>query len=142
MARLVIFLLAAVAAFAADDSWNKVKDLKSGVEIRVIKKGSVTPVQGNFYEANDENLILVVKKEEIAIPKDQIDRLDSRPPASRVTKETTTKEDTSNQSKEPRAGMNGPAVAAPGTSTSTSVGFGSRPDFETIYRRPPAAPKK
>ena len=143
MSRLAILLLA-VAPFgrpgAASDPWSKVKELKSGTEIRILKKSSMQPVLGKFDEANDENLIVVVKNEQIAIPKDQIDRVDYRPPSgSRVVKETKTKAE--DPSAEPRAGMNGAGVG-PGSSTSTSVSIGSRPDFETLYRRPSPAPKK
>jgi hypothetical protein len=144
MSRLAILLLAAVAAFArpdgAPDPWSKVKELKSGTEIRILKKSSMQPVLGKFDEANDENLIIVVKNQQVAIPKDQIDRLDYRPPSgSRVVKETKTKAE--DPSAEPRAGMNGSGVG-PGSSTSTSVSIGSKPDFETLYRRPSPAPKK
>jgi hypothetical protein len=41
----------------------------------------------------------------------------------------------------PPVGMNhGPAV--PGTSYSSGVSIGSKPDYENLYRRPLGAPKK
>jgi hypothetical protein len=143
MARLAIFLLAVAAAFGADDPWTKVKELKGGTEIRVLKKGSTTPVLGNFYELTDDNLILVVKKEQIAIQRDLIDRLDYRPAQARVVKETTVKkDDSSGIPPEPKAGMNGSNAPSPGYSSSGSLSFQGKPDFETIYRRQPTAPKK
>ena len=142
MARLAILLLAVAAAFGADDPWTKVKELKSGTEIRVIKKGSTTPVQGTIYEANDENLILVVKKEQIAIDKDLIDRLDYRTPQPRLVKETTTKAGNSGIPEEPKAGMNGSSVGGSGYSSGSSVNFQGKGDFQTLYRRPAPAPKK
>jgi|SRR5271157_4542712 len=143
MSRFVLLLLAAMVAFAAGDSWSKVKELKSGTEIRVLKKGSMQPVLGKIDEANDENLILVVKNEQIAIPKDRIDRLDYRPsqPGGRVVKETKTKVEDANQAGEPPAGMNHQQIG-PGYSSGTSLSIQGKPDFETLYRRPAPAPKK
>ena len=140
MARFALFLLSAAALFAADDPWIKVKELKSGTEIRVLKKGSMTPVLGTFDEANDENLVLVVKKEEIAIPKAMVDRLDYRPNRQRLVKETTTKVDDAGTAEVPKAGMNA-SPAGPGYSSSTSVNIQGKADFETLYRRPPPAKK-
>jgi hypothetical protein len=132
MRALLVLFLAAVAAFGAGDEWAKVKALKTGAEIRVFKKGSTQPVLGQMDELTDENLVILVKKTQTAIPKDQIDRIDARPMGgSRVTKETKTTETYADAKS-----------AAPGTSTSTSVNIGSKPDFETVYRRPIGAPKK
>ncbi|HEV2448449.1 MAG TPA: hypothetical protein VGS58_21095 [Candidatus Sulfopaludibacter sp.] len=144
MSRLAILLLTAAAAFAADDPWSKVKDLKSGTEIRVLKKGSMQPVLGKFDEATDDNLTLVVKNAQIAIPKEQIDRLDYRPPQTggRLVKETKTKTDEGDAPKPPRMGMDGMPTAGTSTTTSTNVSIQEKPDFETLYRRPAAAPKK
>lgn len=139
--RLAFLLLTAAVAFAADDPWTKVKDLKSGTEIRVIKKGSVQPILGKFDEANDENLILVVKNEQTAIPRDAIDRLDFRPEKPRVVKETTTKSDADGPPKEPPIGMNHQQVG-PGYSSNTSYSIQGKGDFETLYRRPAPASKK
>ena len=141
MARFPILLLTIVAAWAADDSWNKVKDLKSGTEIRVLKKRSLTPVLGTFSEAGDDNLILVVKNEQIAIHKDAIDRLDYRPSERRVVKETTTKVEDAGTAQEPKMGMNA-SPSGPGYSSSTSFNIQGKGEFETLYRRPPPAPKK
>jgi len=43
MRGLAMVLLAAVTAFAADDPWTKVRDLKSGTELRIFKKGGMHP---------------------------------------------------------------------------------------------------
>jgi hypothetical protein len=81
-------------------------------------------------DLTDDNLIVLIKKTETAIPKDQIDRIDARPSAgSRVTKETTTKDD---------VGSDG----SPKSSMSTSYNVGSKPDFEMVYRRSSVTPKK
>jgi hypothetical protein len=138
---LLLLILAGVVAFAADDEWAKVKALKTGAEIRVLKKGSTQPMLAQMDELTDENLVVLVKKTQTAIPRDQIDRIDARPASgSRVVKETTTKEtypDAKSAARPPQAPPDGP-----GSSTSTSVSIGSKPDFETVYRRPTGAPKK
>ena len=136
MRALLFLIVAGAVAFGAEDEWAKVKALKTGAEIRVFKKGSMQPVMAQMDELTDENLVVLVKKTQTAIPKDQIDRIDARPTGgSRVTKETTTKE----TYPDPKS-ASGPEV--PGTSTSTSVSIGSKADFETVYRRPLGAPKK
>jgi hypothetical protein len=86
-------------------------------------------------EANDERLIVVIKNEQLAIQKDDIDRIDFRPAAkSRATKETHTTETDSTQTApvgpQPKGSQPGPS-----TSTTTTYGGGTKPDFETIYRR-------
>ena len=89
-------------------------------------------------EANDENLVVATKTEQVAIAKDQIDRIDYRPPKTgpKVTKETKTQVD-------PKLS---PATAphdAPGLSSSSSSTMSmGKPDFETIYRRLPAPSAK
>jgi hypothetical protein len=130
MRGLLLPMLAGLVAFGAADEWAKVKALKTGAEIHVYKKGSPQPVTAEMDELTDENLVVIIKKTQMAIPKDQIDRIDARPNSSRrVTKETTTK-----QTVDPDGTQN--------TSTSTGFNFEGKPNFETVYRRPPAAPKK
>jgi hypothetical protein len=136
----LIFLVSALAVFAADDPWAKVKDLKTGTEIRVYKKGSSQPMAAQMGDLTEDNLIIVVKKETSAIPRDQIYRIDARPAARRITTESTTKQtypDAKSAEPAPNKGAD-----VPGNSTSTSVSFGSKPDFETVYRRAPSGPKK
>jgi len=140
MRGLVIVLLAAVTAFAADEPWTKVRDLKSGTELRIFKKGGMHPILAKMEQANPDSLIIVLKNEELAIPRDQIDRIDYRPlrTGGRVTKEVT----------ETVQGPDAKTAAAaldsvPGESTTASTNYviGSQPEFQTIYRRPPP-PKK
>ncbi len=131
--RAALLLLVGVAGWSADPAWTKVRTLKSGTEVRIFRRGMHQTLVAKLDEATDENLIIVVKNEQQAIPKDQIDRLDYRPHGSRVTKESRV---TNDSPTEPEVG---PRAAGAGTSSSTSVEFGSKPDFETIYRRPPPA---
>jgi hypothetical protein len=136
--RLLIFALAATVALAADNPWDKVRDLKSGTELRIYKRHSSQPVLAVMDEANDDNLIVVVKKEEVAIPRNDIDQIDYRPPrrGAKMLKETreTTTESHGSAAPVPNS--------QPGPESSSSTSFSSqpKPDFETIYRRPPPAP--
>jgi hypothetical protein len=129
MRAFVLLLLACLAGSAADD-WAKVKALKTGSDLRVFKKGSPQPVSAQFGDLTDDNLIVIVKKTETAIPRDQIDRIDARPPSgTRITKETNSKQ----------------TVNPDGTISNSSgagLSMGSRPDFETVYHRVPPPPKK
>jgi hypothetical protein len=141
MRGLAIVLLAAVTAFAADDPWTKVRDLKSGTELRIFKKGGLHPILAKMEEVNADSLIIVVKNEELAIPKDQIDRIDYRPlkTGSRVTKETTEKVEGPDAKTAAESPNNIPSQTS---SATTSYAIGQQPDFEIIYRRPPPEPKK
>jgi hypothetical protein len=140
MSRLLLFVMAAATVLAADDPWTKVKNLKSGTELRVFRKGAAQSVLAKMDEADDERLLIVVKNEQAAIAKADIDRIDYRPSQSgnRVTSKTeskTTDPDT-------RPAPPGYGSRTPQTSSSTAVSIGSKPDFETIYRRPTPPPKK
>ena len=142
MSRFVFLALAAATLFAADDPWAKVQALKSGTEIRVLKKGSTQPLIGKFDEADATRLLMVLKTEQIAVPKEQVDRLDYRPAAgSRVTVNGKTVQNDPSAAREPRAGMNHESEGGT-TSTTAGVNVGSKPDFELLYRRPTGAPKK
>ena len=131
MRKLALFLCTALLAFGADDPWAKVKELKTGAELRVIKKGAAQPLLVQMDELTDDNLVVIAKNQQTAIPRDQIERVDYRPSGkSRVTKETTSKVD------------DAAGATRPTSSTSSNLVIGSKPDFETIYRRPTGAPPK
>jgi hypothetical protein len=144
MRKLALFLCTAFLAFGVDDPWAKLKELKTGTELRVFKKGTAQPLLVKMDELTDDNLVVINKYEQTAIPRDQIDRVDYRPSGkSRITKETTTK--VNDGVGDPKAVIPGPnsGGSGPSTSTSTGLSIGSKPDFETIFKRPPpAAPKK
>lgn len=139
MRKIATFMLAAAVLLAADISWTRVKELKSRVELRIYKKGAREPINATFDDANDDRLIVVVKNEQVAIPKEDIDRLDARPAATsrKLNVEKSEKVTEPDPVPNPRSGP-----ARPGESSSSNVSFGgSKPDFETIYRRS-AAPAK
>jgi hypothetical protein len=131
MARILVLLLTAMTLLGAEDPWTKVRQVKSGAELRIYKKGAKQPVLAKMDEANEERVLVVVKNEQVAIHKDQIDRIDYRPPQSGGRLKTESKSTTESQDSK-----------APSSSTSTALTVQSRPDFETIYRRPPASPQK
>ncbi len=140
MSRILLFLLAVAAVLAADDPWTKVKNLKRGTEIRVFKKGAAQPVIARMDEADDEKLLVLLKNSQAAIPKTDIDRLDYRPP--QPGGKVTTKSESKTTDPDTRPAPPGYSSRTPGTSSSTSLNIGSKPDFETIYRRPTPPPKK
>lgn len=143
MARSLLLLCAVACAFGADDPWAKVKGLKSGTEVRIVRRGSAKPVEAKLDEARDDAVVIVLKNEQVSISKDEIERLDYRPkPGSRVTTKSEAKD--TDPDPTPPAGM-GHGAAVPGKSYSTNVGIGSKPDYETLYRRAvgkPAAPRQ
>jgi len=141
--RAILFSLAAAAlAFAADtksaDEWNKVKQLKSGTEIRIYKKGAAQPVLAKAADATDDKIIVVLKNQESAIDRNDIDRLDARPTSGKRTEVQSTATQNEPTSK-PVDGTRPENYGKPGSSYSSGLSIGSKPDFETIYRRPSRA---
>jgi len=143
MRKLLFPLCFALALLGADDPWAKVKELKTGTELRVFKKGAAQPIMVKMGDLTDDNLVVINKSEETAIARDQIDRIDYRPTGkSRLT--TETKVATKDPTGDPKAVIPAPnyrgAGEGPSNSTSTGLSIGSKPDFETVYRRPNGAP--
>ncbi len=138
---LALLITVSATLIHAEDTWVKVGELKTGVELRVYKKGSMQPVLAKMDEANNERLVVVVEDRQIAIPREQIDRIDYRPvkPGGKFVKETRTE---TKDSSSARAKPGPDGGTGPSTSSSTSFSSQSKPDFETIYRRPPSPPKK
>jgi len=141
MGRALALLITIAAISHGEDTWAKVAELKTGVELRVFKKGSMQPVLAKMDEGNEERLVVIVKDQQMAIPRDEIDRIDYRPvkPGGKFVKETRTetKDNSGARAKPGPEGSTGPSI-----SSSTTYSSQSKPDFETIYRRPPSPPKK
>jgi hypothetical protein len=132
--RLFLIFLAALAIVGAEENtWSKVRDLKGGAELRILMKGSRQPVLATMDEATENRLIVVLKNAQIAIPKDDIDRIDSRKASgSRFTKNSRVTTKATDIAPTPTV----PSRAAlPSTSSSSSLIINPKPDFETIYRR-------
>jgi hypothetical protein len=140
MLKTLVLMVSASLAMAADDPWAKLREVKSGGDLRIIRKGSAQPLLAKMDELTDTHLVVVVKNEQTAIPREAIDRVDYRPSGSRVTKESKTT--TSPPGTGGTPGVNAPKPGGSSTSSSTNVSIGSRPDFETVYRRPAGAPVK
>ena len=136
--RGALLLLPLFVTFAADtkDPWEKVRHLKTGTEVRVLKAGAPTPIMAQFADLTEDNLVLVVKNEQLAIPRNQVTRIDSRPQKGYVTTETRTSSATGGSA---HNNPNPPNSAPTNTSYSTGVAIREKSDFETIYRRAPAA---
>jgi hypothetical protein len=105
-------------------------------------KGAGQPINVKMGDLTDESLVVSDKKEETAIPRDVIERIDARPTGkSRVT--TESKIATKDVTGDPKAVIPAPnsrgAGTGPTTETSTGFSVGSKGDFETVYRRPTAA---
>jgi len=140
---ILVLFLTTLAAFAATDPWAKVKDLKTGQDLRIYKIGAKQPILAKFDELTGSGLVVIIKNEQVGIDRDDIDRIDARPDKdSRVSKESRTTTEL--------PGPVGPRPAGtadvPGSTTSSTVSVGSKPDFENVYRRTPVAaepaPKK
>ena len=137
---VLTILCAALAMAAPDEPWDKVRAVKGGAELRVFKKDGKPPVLAKMDEATADNLIVVVKDAQLAIPKDDIERIDYRPPqaGSRVTRETKTTKgvyDSSagTQGQPMSQGKTGPPPGAT-SSSSSSLTVGGKPAFELLYR--------
>ncbi len=134
-------------ALAADDPWTKVREVKSGTELRIYKKGYKAPIAAKMDEATEDKLMIVIGESQVAIPKEEVDRIEQRPlpKGSRVTRETkTTKGVFDSDADSPGQPMKGgqpmklgqtkpPASAT--SSSSSSVSIGGKAPFEPLYRR-------
>ena len=67
---MVLFF--AMAAYAAEDGWEKVKALASGAELRITKAGGKAPILATMDQATDESLIVATKTEQISIAKSEV----------------------------------------------------------------------
>ena len=114
MLKTVLLLCCGITlAMAADDPWAKVKQIKTGAELRVYKKGATQPLLVKMDEATDERLVFVNKNEQTSIAKEDIDRIDARPSSKRpVTKHTDEK--TNETTIDPRSGIPGPSSSSGG----------------------------
>jgi hypothetical protein len=148
MRRSVLLLLSAAAFAAAADNftWDKVKELKSGSEVRIYEVGKPTPLEAKLDEVRDDDIVVVFKNEQKAIRKDIILRLDARPNSKRpVTTETKTTIDRGDKPGPPQ-GKPTEKPNIPGQTYQSGLTFGSKPAYETIYRKavhgPTNAPPK
>lgn len=128
--HLCVLLLAFAAALpGADEAWAKLQNLKSGTELRVFKKDLKQPVAALFADSTDTSLIVVVKNKQLAILKDDIDRIDYRPGKGKTKVTSTAK------TNDPDVNKKTPLDSdVPTQSYSTSISRDT-PGFETVYER-------
>ena len=134
MRRAIPLAITAFLALHAADTWSKVRDIKSGIELRILKVGSKQPILAFMDEANEERIIVVVKNEQVSIPKDDIEQLDARPHKGGrkvVSKSETKVEDPKPPTAPVPSGPQRPTVSSGG-----GLSFEGKPGFETVYRRP------
>jgi hypothetical protein len=140
--RILLLAVMCLCAFGADEAWDKVKQVKSGTELRVYKKGSSQPLLVKMDEATDDQLMVATKSEQVAIDREQIDRIDYRPQGgSRVTRENKVSPADPPGYGTPQRGPSRGATT-PNQNVSSGIVVGGKPDFELLYRRPTGAPKK
>jgi hypothetical protein len=134
MPGATLLALGAMAAAAAPDPWTKVREIRSGTEVRIVRDGVRQPIAAKFGEWRDQAIVVVINNGQVAIPRAEIERLDARPQAKR-TKVESQSQATDVEAANRSAGQPG-SGAHQGASTGGSVSF-SKPPFETVYRRPP-----
>jgi hypothetical protein len=145
MLKTILILCVSTLAFGADDPWTKVKELKTGTELQVFKRGSAQPLTVKMDELTDDNLVVINKNAQTAIPRDEIERIDARS-GGRTRTPTETKTTEKNAATDPRSTIPGPN-APPGAMTHPSTGVSSgvtwtKPGFETVYRHTASMPAK
>jgi hypothetical protein len=135
MKRIVLLLLTAMAALAAENSWVEVRELKRGTELRIYRVNTKEPFLAKFDQASDESLIVITKNGQVSIPKEDIQRLDCRrAPPHRLVKETRTDRKIAPRS----AGITNNTIPGVTTSVKTRLDIPSESAFEKIYDRTPA----
>ncbi|MBE0658379.1 MAG: hypothetical protein IH602_11870 [Bryobacteraceae bacterium] len=147
MMRLAVFILAALATVGADDPWAKVKELGSGSELKIWKKGAAQPVEAVYDDLTEEKLLAVVKNEQVAIPKAEIDRIDARAKAQKgkAVKETRVERDVHRPERAaaPPRSMREPTAGSPQSTVSNTVSWANgKAPYETVYRRTARAEAK
>jgi hypothetical protein len=128
-------LAAWLVAFGAGDAWTKVRALKTGGELRVFEKGATQPILAQMDELTDENLVVIVKKTQMAIPKEQIDRVDARPAGGGAKTDTTSKQSVDADGKETTSTSTGYSFWGSRTSRQSTGGRLARPGSKRLVLR-------
>ncbi|HVW09754.1 MAG TPA: hypothetical protein VHC90_14295 [Bryobacteraceae bacterium] len=135
MIRLALILLAALTLFGADNPWLKVQQLPNRSELRVYRKGEKSPLNAVLADTSGDAIVVVAKDKQLTIHKDEIDRLDARPPARSGKPEVTSTSKQSDPDYTPQPGP-GERPALPSTSASSGISFGgNKGEFRTVYTR-------
>jgi hypothetical protein len=135
MTRLALILLTVLTLFGADNPWLKVRQLPNRSELRIYRKGDKSPLNAVLADTSDDAIVVVAKNKQLTVRKDEIDRLDARPPAKASKPEVTTTSKQTDPDYTPQPGP-GARPALPGTSSSSGLTFGgNKGDFKTVYTR-------
>ena len=141
MSRIAVILLAATCT-----CWRQItrgprsRPCRTGPSCASTNKGVRDPITATLADATEERIVVVAKNKQTTIAREDIERIDARPvepkkkPEAGATTQTTADPDLA-----PRLGA-GPPMSTTSTSSGMSFG-GNKPDFKTIYTKPPAAPK-
>ena len=145
MRTAAVLMLALMTVFAADD-WKKVSELKTGTDLKIYERGATQPRQAKFSDVTEENLLVIIKNAQVAIPKDKIDRIDCRAPRkSGVKVDNQVQQDNpAKPSSNDRQGPSQPVhsgTGLPSYSSSSNVTFDGG-EYWTIYRRSTPPPAK
>jgi hypothetical protein len=93
MWKLAALLLCATLGWSADkdaaDPWEKVKNLKTGSDLRIYKTGGGEPISAKSADVTARKLVVIIGNEETAINKADIERVDYQPPAGKPVKTKT-----------------------------------------------------
>lgn len=140
MLKALCLLMTAAAAFGEEDPWAKLRGLESGSELRIYKIGAKQPINARLDEVKQESILIATDKEQMAVPKSEIERVDRRiaPATSRVAVEARRVVGTH----ESTVSAAGADRSAPPLSTLAGIKIKSQQDFEIVYQRGPAADKK
>src|SRR4051812_5360779 len=117
MLRGILFLIPVLTVFAAEteDPWKKVRAIKTGTELRIFRSGTAESIMAQFAELTDDNLVVIIKNVQVALPRDKVVRVDYRPQKGHLS--TQTRVSGANESYS-RAQPNPPG-RGPSSSTST-----------------------
>src|SRR5262245_6661953 len=77
MKKVALLLLSCSFAYAAADAdpAEGVKNLKTGSDLRIYRKGAMEPIVAKSVDVTEQKLIVVIKKSETAIGKMDIQRI-------------------------------------------------------------------
>lgn len=138
----LLFAVFALSVFAgpADspkEDWRTVMAIPSGMELRIFKTDGTPPIVALMDEANDERIVIVIKNEQQAVYRSEIERVESRAKeAGRTTRQTwVSKNQGDKNAPTPYTSKNTPG---PATTVSNKVTFGSKTPYALVYQRPSA----
>ena len=130
----MLALLLTLTFLSQERPWDKVRAVESGTEVRVFKRNVKLPVVAKLDEATEDNLILLIEDQQVAIRRAEIDRIDRRPhQVSRVTHERRGVRTATAQG-------NTVSAAVANAARTQTLTIRSKSPFEFLYRRPTVLP--